>query len=65
MSATRGLGQNLLEMNAIECSGGLLRKAKMCFGSLTVRMPLGSMDVKWQQLVAAESKSGLVLLAEA
>jgi len=58
-------GRSLLDMNAIECVGGVLRRVMTSFGSCTVRTPFGLMgDMEQRQLVVTGGKSGLKMSTE-
>jgi hypothetical protein len=53
VSATRRLeaGRDLRNANAVDCTGGLARRARTSFGSWIVLTPLGLIEVEQQQLV--------------
>ncbi len=53
VSATRRLeaGRDVRNANAVECAGGLARRARTSFGSRIVLTPLGSIEVERRQLV--------------
>jgi hypothetical protein len=53
VSTTRRLeaGRDLRNANAVDCAGGLARRARTSFGSWIVLTPLGSIEVEQRQLV--------------
>ncbi len=68
VSAMRRLvaGQDLRSANAFKCTGGLLRRARLSFGSWIVLTPFGLIEVEWWQLVDGLRmlRSGLVAEVE-